>query len=162
MPLPASLANKLELPVVGSPLFIVSGPELVIAQCKAGIVGSFPALNARPVGKLDEWLTRIENELGEYKALTERGLPPTGTENYGGPVVTAGGLIFIGATADEMIRAFDKDTGKVLWQAPLPFGGNATPSTYTANGRQYVVISSGGGKSGRPAGGSIVAFALPE
>jgi nitronate monooxygenase len=69
MPLPASLANKLELPVVGSPLFIVSGPELVIAQCKAGIVGSFPALNARPVGKLDEWLTRIENELGEYQAL---------------------------------------------------------------------------------------------
>ena len=69
MPLPASLADTLELPVVGSPLFIVSGPELVIAQCKAGIVGSFPALNARPVEKLDEWLTRIENELGEYKAL---------------------------------------------------------------------------------------------
>src|SRR6476620_8070149 len=69
MPLPASLANKLELPVVGSPLFIVSGPELVIAQCKAGIVGSFPALNARPVEKLDAWLSRIENELGEYKAL---------------------------------------------------------------------------------------------
>src|SRR3954447_4933292 len=68
MPLPPSLAHSLELPVVGSPLFIVSGPELVIAQCKAGIVGSFPALNARPVEKLDEWLTRIENELGEYKA----------------------------------------------------------------------------------------------
>ena len=68
MPLPASLANSLELPVVGSPLFIVSGPELVIAQCKAGIVGSFPALNARPVEMLDEWLTRIKNELGEYKA----------------------------------------------------------------------------------------------
>src|SRR5438874_1960888 len=69
MPLPASLADSLELPVVGSPLFIVSGPELVIAQCKAGIVGSFPALNARPVEKLGEWLSRIENELGEYKAL---------------------------------------------------------------------------------------------
>jgi nitronate monooxygenase len=68
MPLPASLKNRLELPVIGAPLFIVSGPELVIAQCKAGIVGSFPALNARPVEKLDEWLTRIENELGEYKA----------------------------------------------------------------------------------------------
>ena len=65
MPLSASLVNTLELPVVGSPLFIVSGPELVIAQCKAGIVGSFPALNARPVEKLGEWLTRIENELGE-------------------------------------------------------------------------------------------------
>ncbi|MGY2809457.1 NAD(P)H-dependent flavin oxidoreductase [Bradyrhizobium sp. USDA 4506] len=69
MSLPVSLANRLELPVVGSPLFIVSGPELVIAQCKAGIVGSFPALNARPAEKLDEWLTQIENELGEYQAL---------------------------------------------------------------------------------------------
>lgn len=100
--------------------------------------------------------------LGEYKALTDRGIPPTGTENYGGPVVTAGGLLFIGATADETFRAFDKDTGKILWQAKLPFGGNATPSTYKVNGRQYVVISAGGAKSGRPAGGSIVAFALPE
>src|ERR1700736_2065264 len=69
MPLPVSLKGRLQLPVVGAPLFIVSGPELVIAQCKAGIVGSFPALNARPVEKLDEWLTRIENELGEYQAL---------------------------------------------------------------------------------------------
>ena len=69
MPLPAKLAGSLELPVVGSPMFIVSGPDLVIAQCKAGIVGSFPALNARPIEKLGEWLTRIENELGEYKAL---------------------------------------------------------------------------------------------
>ena len=68
MPLPASLKGRLELPVLGAPLFIVSGPELVIAQCKAGIVGSFPALNARPVEKLDEWLTRIEHELGEYQA----------------------------------------------------------------------------------------------
>ncbi|HEV7406314.1 MAG TPA: PQQ-binding-like beta-propeller repeat protein [Chthoniobacteraceae bacterium] len=100
--------------------------------------------------------------LGEYPALKARGLPPTGTENYGGPVVTAGGLVFIGATADETIRAFDKETGAVLWQSPLPFGGNATPSTYMVNGRQYVVISAGGGKSGRPSGGSIVAFALPQ
>ncbi|MGP8124214.1 MAG: NAD(P)H-dependent flavin oxidoreductase [Xanthobacteraceae bacterium] len=69
MPLPASLDGTLDLPVIGSPLFIVSGPELVIAQCKAGIVGSFPALNARTVEKLDEWLTRIGDELGEYKAL---------------------------------------------------------------------------------------------
>ncbi len=100
--------------------------------------------------------------LGEYAKLKARGLPPTGTENYGGPVVTAGGLIFIGASADETIRAFDKNTGAILWQAPLPFGGNATPSTYMISGRQYVVISAGGGKSGRPAGGMLVAFALPE
>ena len=69
MPLPSLLENSLELPVLGSPLFIVSGPELVIAQCKAGIIGSFPALNARPVAKLDEWLTRIADELGEYQSL---------------------------------------------------------------------------------------------
>ncbi len=99
--------------------------------------------------------------LGEYPELTARGIAPTGTENYGGPVVTAGGLIFIGATADETFRAFDKETGKILWKAKLPFGGNATPSTYMVNGRQYVVISAGGGKSGRPSGGSLVAFALP-
>ena len=100
--------------------------------------------------------------LGEYPKLKARGLPTTGTENYGGPVVTAGGLIFIGATADETFRAFDKRTGTILWQAPLPFGGNATPSTYMINGRQFVVISAGGAKSGRPAGGSLAAFALPE
>jgi quinoprotein glucose dehydrogenase len=100
--------------------------------------------------------------LGEYRELTARGIPPTGTENYGGPIVTAGGLLFIGATADETFRAFDKDTGKLLWQARLPFSGTATPSTYRANGKQYVVIAAGGGKSNRPAGGSIVAFALPD
>jgi quinoprotein glucose dehydrogenase len=100
--------------------------------------------------------------LGEYAELTARGIPPTGTENYGGPVVTAGGLVFIGASADETFRAFDKDTGRILWQAKLPFSGNATPSTYMVDGKQYVVISAGGGKSGRPAGGSIVAFALPD
>jgi quinoprotein glucose dehydrogenase len=100
--------------------------------------------------------------LGEYKKLTARGIPPTGTENYGGPVITAGGLLFIGASADETFRAFDKDTGAILWQAELPFSGNATPSTYMINGRQYIVISAGGGKSGRPAGGAIVTFALPN
>ncbi|MBM3740454.1 MAG: c-type cytochrome [Acidobacteria bacterium] len=100
--------------------------------------------------------------LGEYPELTARGIPPTGTENYGGPVVTAGGLIFIGASADETIRAFDKDTGKILWQAKLPFSGNATPAVYMVDGKQYVTISAGGGKSGRPAGGSIVSFALPD
>jgi quinoprotein glucose dehydrogenase len=100
--------------------------------------------------------------LGEYPELSARGIPPTGTENYGGPVVTASGLLFIGASADETFRVFDKETGKILWQTKLPFGGNATPSMYMVNGRQYVVISCGGGKSGRPRGGSLVAFALPD
>jgi quinoprotein glucose dehydrogenase len=99
--------------------------------------------------------------LGEYPELAAKGIPTTGTENYGGPIVTAGGLIFIGATADETFRAFDKDTGKILWQTKLPFGGNATPSTYMIAGKQYVVIPAGGAKSGRPSGGTLVGFALP-
>lgn len=100
--------------------------------------------------------------LGELAELTKRGLPPTGTENYGGPVVTAGGLLFIGATQDEKFRAFDKKTGKVLWETKLPAGGYATPATYLANGRQYVVIAAGGGKMGTPSGDAYVAFTLPD
>ncbi|MDZ4701651.1 MAG: carboxylesterase family protein [Rhodothermales bacterium] len=101
--------------------------------------------------------------LGEYPELTARGIPPTGTENYGGPVVTASGLLFIGATADGMFRAFDKKTGEILWQTKLPFSGTATPSTYRVHGKQYVVIAAAGGKSKAPGGtGRIVAFALPE
>jgi quinoprotein glucose dehydrogenase len=88
----------------------------------------------------------------------------TGSENYGGPIVTAGGLVFIAATnVDRKFRAFDKDTGKLLWETVLPSSGNATPATYEVNGRQYVVISATGGKA--PAGGTAavyVAFALPQ
>ncbi len=107
-----------------------------------------------------EYLWRVP--LGEFSDLTERGIPQTGTENYGGPVVTAGGLLFIGATQDEKFRAFDKKTGKVLWEAKLPAGGYATPSTYEVNGKQYVVIAAGGGKMGTPSGDTFVAFSLPE
>lgn len=103
--------------------------------------------------------------LGEYPELAAKGLKDTGTENYGGPVVTAGGLVFIGATNfDKKFRAFDKATGKLLWETTLPYSGNATPITYEANGRQYVVIYANGGKSGRGGaqGGVYVAFALPK
>ena len=100
--------------------------------------------------------------LGEYPALAERGIRDTGTENYGGPVVTAGGLLFIGATNyDRKFRAFDKTSGALLWETTLPFAGNATPATYEAGGRQFVVIAAGGGKSGGPSGGIYVAFAIP-
>ena len=99
--------------------------------------------------------------LGEYPELTARGIPQTGTENYGGPVVTAGGLIFIGASKDEYFRVFDKDTGAELWKSKLPAGGYATPATYEINGKQYVVIAAGGGKMGTKAGDAYVAFALP-
>ena len=99
---------------------------------------------------------------GEYPELVEK-MGITGSENYGGPIVTAGGLLFIGATThDSKFRAFDKQSGRMLWQTVLPAGGNATPATYEVNGRQYVVIGAGGGKSGSPSGGSYVAFALPE
>jgi quinoprotein glucose dehydrogenase len=101
--------------------------------------------------------------LGEYPELAAQGLTGTGSENYGGAVVTAGGLLFIGATNyDKVFRALDKTTGKVLWQTTLPAAGNATPSTYEVNGRQYIVIAAGGGKSPAPTGGSLVAFALPK
>ena len=100
--------------------------------------------------------------LGEFQELTARGIPQTGTENYGGPLVTAGGLIFIGASKDEKFRAFDKSTGVVLWETSLPAGGYATPATYEANGRQFVVIAAGGGKMGTKSGDAYVAFALPE
>jgi quinoprotein glucose dehydrogenase len=101
--------------------------------------------------------------LGEYPALAAKGLKNTGTENYGGPIVTAGGLVFIGATNhDNKFRAFDKSNGKLLWETKLPAAGNATPATYEVNGKQYVVIAAGGGKSGAPSGGTYVAFALPD
>ena len=100
--------------------------------------------------------------LGEFPELTAKGIPPTGTENYGGPIVTAGGLIFIAASKDEQIRAFDKKTGKELWKAKLPAGGYATPATYWSEGRQFVVIACGGGKMGTKSGDAYVAFSLPE
>ena len=99
---------------------------------------------------------------GEYPELVAKGLRNTGSDNYGGPVVTAGGLLLIGATNfDRKFHAYDKLTGKLLWETVLPFAGSATPSTYTVNGRQYVVIVCGGGKNGAPSGSTIVAFALP-
>jgi len=100
---------------------------------------------------------------GEYPELVAKGLRHTGSENYGGPVVTAGGLLFIAATNhDRKFHAFDKATGELLWETTLPAAGNATPATYQADGRQFVVIACGGGKSGAPSGGSYVAFALPK
>jgi quinoprotein glucose dehydrogenase len=94
--------------------------------------------------------------------LIAKGIPPTGTDNYGGPLVTAGGLIFIAASRDEQFRAFDKETGKILWQTALPAAGYASASTYSVNGRQYVVIACGGGKLNTKSGDRYVAFALPQ
>ena len=128
----------------------------------------YPAI-APPWGTLNainlntgEYVWKIP--LGEYPELAAAGMKNTGTENYGGPVVTAGGLLFIGATNfDKKFHAFDTATGELLWEFTLPFAGNATPATYEVNGRQFVVIAAGGGKDPKSKpGGVYVAFALPK
>jgi len=128
----------------------------------------YPAI-APPWGTLNainlntgEFVWKIN--LGEYPALVAKGMTNTGTENYGGAIVTAGGLLFIGASSfDKKFRAFDKSSGELLWQTTLPFAGNATPATYAVGGRQYVVIAAGGGRDPKSgSGGVYVAFALPR
>ncbi len=151
---------------------VSSGPEP--AQMKYHFTGykrfydpdGYPAV-APPWGTLSainlntgEYVWKIP--LGEYPDLVASGMKNTGTENYGGPLVTAGGLVFIGATNyDKKFRAFDKSTGQLLWETTLPFAGNATPITYELNGKQFVVIAAGGGKDLKSkSGGVYVAFAL--
>ena len=101
--------------------------------------------------------------LGEYPDLAAKGLTNTGTENYGGPIVTAGDVLFIGATVyDKKFRAFDSRTGQLLWETVLPYAAVATPATYMIDGKQYVVVTAGGGKDPKsPSGSMYVAFALP-
>jgi quinoprotein glucose dehydrogenase len=112
---------------------------------------------------LDKGEIRWKIPFGEFPELAAKGLKNTGSDNYGGPVVTASGLLFIGATNfDKKFHAYDKLTGKLLWETELPAAGNATPSIYEINGREFVVIVCGGGKNGAPSGGSIVAFALAK
>jgi len=108
--------------------------------------------------KTGDYLWQIP--IGEYPELIKKGIPPTGTENYGGPIVTDGGLVFIAATRDEKIRAIDKNTGKVKWEFKLPAAGFATPITYSVNGKQFVALAAGGGR-GLESGDSYIAFALP-
>jgi len=100
--------------------------------------------------------------LGEYPELAAQGVRGTGAESYGGPVVTAGGLVFIAGTPDAKLRAFDKGTGALLFEAPLPAAGFATPAVYETDGQQFVVVAAGGGKLGRASGDRYVAFALPD
>jgi quinoprotein glucose dehydrogenase len=116
------------------------------------------------------WMTAIDLSSGDFRwripfgdhsELTARGIPPTGTTNFGGSIATAGGLVFIGATQDHKFRAFDSRTGEVLWETQLETGAYATPCTYTVNGKQYVAVAVGGGRWKSPAGDSFVAFALP-
>ncbi len=148
-----------DAPVPGTPYTHTGYNRFLDPQGYPAVKPPWGTLNAIDLSQgTIEWTV----PLGELPELTKRGVPPTGTENYGGPVVTAGGLLFIGATKDEKFRAFDKATGKVLWETSLPAGGYATPATYAVGGRQYVVIAAGGGKMGTKSGDAYVAFALPD
>lgn len=120
--------------------------------------GTFNAINL----DTGEYVWKIP--FGEYPELVAQGLGTTGSENYGGPVVTAGGVIFIAATViDKKIRAYDKRNGKLLWEYLLPYPANATPAVYEINGREFLVIGAGGGREPKiPTGGVYVAFALPQ
>lgn len=111
---------------------------------------------------LDKGEIKWQVPLGEFAELKAKGVPPTGTENYGGSVVTAGGLVFIAASRDEKIRAFDADNGKILWEHDLPAGGYATPAVYELHGKQYLVIACGGGKMGTKSGDAYIAFTLND
>ncbi|MCX6625023.1 MAG: PQQ-binding-like beta-propeller repeat protein, partial [Acidobacteria bacterium] len=114
---------------------------------------------------LDRGEIRWRSVLGEFAELAKRGVPKTGTPNLGGSVVTAGGLVFIGATNDSRFRAFDKDTGEELWTVELPTSAHATPMTYSAprSGRQLVAVSSGGGnKYNKTFGSKLIVYALPR
>ncbi|MEJ7770123.1 MAG: c-type cytochrome, partial [Chitinophagaceae bacterium] len=106
-----------------------------------------------------EYLWKIT--FGEYPELAARGIPQTGSESYGGPVVTAGNLLFIAGTKDKKFRAYNKNNGKLLWETQLSAAGFATPSTYSVNGKQYIVVACGGTKLGAAPGDSYIAYALP-
>ena len=147
------------------PVTVVQAGPCVVTQVRTPDKDGYPAIKP-PWGSLSaidlntgEYRWRIP--LGERPELKARGIPTTGSEQYGGPIVTAGGLVFIGATMDGKFRAFDKDTGALLWEYQLPLPAYASPSTYRVNGKQYVVISSAGGKLGSQAGDSYIAFSLP-
>jgi quinoprotein glucose dehydrogenase len=131
------------------------------AQGYPGIKPPWGTLNAIDLNT-GEYLWRVP--LGEFKELSARGIPITGTHAFGGPIVTQGDLIFIAATEDLMIRAFDKNSGKTLWEHQLPKRGSATPITYAIDGKQYVVIAAGGySLRGTPsnAESQYIAFSLP-
>ncbi|WP_405520502.1 PQQ-binding-like beta-propeller repeat protein [Spirosoma sp. KNUC1025] len=167
---PAVASTDLHSSVVTSPVaegadFPYMPPYLNNGNTQFRDQDNYPAIKP-PWGTLNaidlntgEYLWQVP--LGEYPDLVKKGMPNTGTENHGGPVVTAGGLLFIAATYDEKLRAFDRKTGKIVWEYKLPAGGFATPITYMVNGKQYVVIAAGGTRYGLKSGGSYVAFALP-
>lgn len=144
-----------------APRYLINGYRQFLDQ--DGYPGIRPPWGTLSAIDLNTGKRRWRKVLGEYPALREKGIPATGTQNLGGCIVTAGGLLFIGATQDEMFRAFDSENGDLLWEYQLPAGGYATPSTYAIDGKQYVVIAAGGGgKNGTAAGDYYLAFALED
>ncbi len=144
----------------GPKTFVNAGFQKFVDSDK--LPGSKPPWGTLTAVDLNAGTLRWQVPLGDYPQILAAGRSGLGAENYGGPVSTAGGLLFLGATPDARFRAFDKLTGEVLWEADLPAGGFATPATYQADGRQFVVIAAGGGKLDQPSGSAYVAFALPE
>ncbi len=141
------------------PRYYMDGYKKLVTE--DGLYGSNPPWGLLTAIDMNSGKKKWQVTLGEIDSLSAQGFAPTGTENYGGPVTTAGGVLFIAATKDEKIRAFDKETGALLWQAELPASGHATPAVYSKNGKQYLVIACGGGK-GTKSGDAYVAFALPD
>ncbi|MBN3521585.1 PQQ-binding-like beta-propeller repeat protein [Algoriphagus lutimaris] len=142
-----------------APRYYMNGYKRLLT--KEGLYGSNPPWGLLTALDMNTGKKKWQITLGEIDSLSAQGFAPTGTENYGGPVATAGGLLFIAATKDEKIRAFDKDTGNLLWEAKLPASGHATPAVYEHGGKQFLVIACGGGK-GTKSGDSYVAFSLPD
>jgi quinoprotein glucose dehydrogenase len=127
---------------------------------KEGLPGIMPPWGTLSAISLKTGKVVWKDTLGDYPGFKEKGIH-TGTENYGGPVVTAGGLVFIAATKDAKFRAFNKRTGQLLWETDLPACGFATPTVYRYQDKEYVVIACGGGKLNTDSGDSYLAFALP-
>ena len=122
-----------------------------------GIAPPWGTLNAIDLNT-GEYLWKIP--FGNEPALAEKGIENTGTENYGGPILFENGLLFIGASKDGYFRAYNANTGELVWKYKLPYAAFATPSTYTVNGKQYIVIACGGTKLGTEKGNKYVAFSL--
>lgn len=145
-------------PFYNTPYRLGGIKQFLTKEGHPGIAPPWGTLNAIDLNKGKILWKKPLGDVPEFKA---KGIT-TGTENYGGSVVTAGGLVFIAATKDEKFRAFDKKTGKILFETQLPAGGYATPSVYSVNGKQYIVIACGGGKLQTKSGDSYVAFSLPS
>lgn len=141
------------------PRYYMDGYKKLVT--KDGLYGSNPPWGLLTAIDMNTGKKKWQVTLGEIDSLSTQGFAHTGTENYGGPVSTAGGVLFIAATKDERIRAFDKESGELLWEAKLPASGHATPAVYEQDGKQFLVIACGGGK-GTKSGDAYVAFALPD